>query len=233
MFMVVIYILVLGQFATEIYLPSLPSMAIAFHVPINAIQLTITIYVAVYVLGALIYGPLSDKLGRKSILMLCIIIGSIGSFICSLSFSIHWLYIGRMIQGLGFSGIGVIGRSVIADSSDNSQQASRLASIFSMFYTGALACAPIIGGYIQEYMYWRINFILLFAMSVAALFLCWYKFSETLRNKRHVTLLIVLRDYLEVILNKKFIMYNTISLCVLGGVLAYQTLSPYLLQVKN
>lgn len=97
--LVVAFMALIGQFALELYLPSISAMAQALHVPINLIQLTI--YVLGFGLGSLIYGALSDIYGRKPVMFTCLIVGLVGSVICCLSFEIKWLFIGRFVQGLG------------------------------------------------------------------------------------------------------------------------------------
>lgn len=231
-FIVLILLSVLGQFATEVYLPSMPSMAKAFNVQINLIQFSIAIYVLGFAIGSLIYGTLSDTLGRKPVIFACLVIGSFGSLVCCLSFTIKWLLIGRFIQGIGFSGVAVIIRSITKDISPNREKLAKIASLIGILNSAAIAFAPVIGGYIEKYLYWRVNFILLLLITVTATFLCWYKIPETNINKRVLTIKIVFKDYFEVLSHKQFLMYNAISTLTLSVVVAYQTISSFLLQVK-
>lgn len=233
MFFVTLMVLsVLGQFATELYLPSMPAMAKSLSVPINLIQLTIAVYVFGYAIGSLIYGTLSDKYGRKSVIFVCLVIGSVGSLICCVSFSIKWLFIGRVIQGLGFSGVAVVIRSITKDISPDKERLAKLASVMGILYSSAIAFAPIIGGYVQKYLFWRMSFILLLLMSIGATAICWYKMPETIQNKRDLTFRVIIADYIDVLSNKQFLLYNAISAMTLSGVLAYQTVSSFLLQVR-
>ncbi len=78
-FSVLMLLVVLGQFATELYLPSMPSMATYMNVNINMIQLSIAVYVFGFAIGSMVYGTLSDKFGRRPIILTCILVGSIGS----------------------------------------------------------------------------------------------------------------------------------------------------------
>jgi Bcr/CflA subfamily drug resistance transporter len=231
-FLVLMLLSVLGQFATEVYLPSMPEMATYLHVHINMIQLTIAVYVLGFAAGSLMYGTLSDKFGRKPILFACLLIGSLGSIVCCVSFTLDWLLIGRVIQGLGFSGVAVVTRSISKDISVSREQLAKIATLMGILNSSAIAFAPVIGGYIEKYMFWRMNFILLLLISVATTFLCWYKIPETNKNKRSLTLKIILQDYIDVLSNRQFLLYNVISTFTLSGVVAYQTVSSYLLRVK-
>ena len=228
----VVFLGLLGQFATELYLPSMPAMAQSLHVPINMIQLTITIYVLGFSFGSLLYGTLSDKFGRKPIIFICLLIGLAGSLVCCLRFNVNWLFAGRFIQGIGFSGVAVVSRSITKDVSPDPVSLAKLASIFGVLNSIAIAFAPVIGGYIQKYSFWRVNFILLLVFTVLAVFLCWYKMPETNLNKRMLTLKVAFADYLDVLSNKQFLLYNAMSALTLAGVVSYQTISPLLLQVK-
>ena len=231
-FPVLILLVVLGQFATELYLPSMPSMATYMHVNINMIQLSIAVYVFGFAIGSMIYGTLSDKFGRRPIILICLLVGSIGSLVCCFSFSIDSLLIGRMIQGLGFSGGAVVARSITKDVSESREELARISSTMGILYAGAIAFAPIIGGYIEKYLFWRVSFILLLILAIATISLCWYRIPETNKNKRNLTLKIVFSDYIDVLTNRQFLLYNTISASILSSLVAYQTMSSYLLQVK-
>lgn len=231
-FTVLMLLVVLGQFATELYLPSMPSMATYMHVNINMIQLSIAIYVFGFAIGSMIYGTLSDKFGRRPIILICLLVGSIGSLVCCFSFSIDSLLIGRMIQGLGFSGGAVVARSISKDVSESREELAKISSTMGILYAVAIAFAPIIGGYIEKYMFWRISFVLLLILAVVIISLCWYKIPETNINKRSLTIKIVFNDYIDVLTNSRFLLYNIISASVLSSLVAYQTMSSYLLQVK-
>ncbi len=222
----------IGQFATELYLPSIPSMSQYFHVPINIIQLTITVYVLAFAVGSLLYGTLSDIFGRKPIMLSCLIIGLLGSIVCCFSFNITYLFYGRFIQGLGFSGVAVVARSITKDVSKDEKGLAKLSSTIALFYSLAIAFAPVIGGYIEKYIFWRFNFILLLFLAIFAVMLCRLKMGETNSHKRSLTIVSVIQDYIEVLTNPRFLAYNFISALTLAGVVSYQTVSPLLLQIR-
>lgn len=223
---------IIGSFATEIYLPSMPAMAKYFAVRLHIIQLSITIYVLGFSLGAFLFGPLSDIFGRRPIAIFCLIVGLLGSLICCIAFDTFSLLIGRFVQGIGLSGVGVIARSITKDISPDQTSMSRLGSIMGVVFATAVACAPIIGGYIEQYAFWRLNFITLFIMALLIALLCWQKLPETNKHKRNISFQHVLSDYVEVLTNKEFILFNLLSTFTLGGIISYQTLSSYLLQIK-
>ncbi|MFN7093743.1 MAG: multidrug effflux MFS transporter [Burkholderiales bacterium] len=229
---ILILLSVIGQFATEIYLPSMPTMAEYFGVKLNIVQFSITLYVAGFSMGALGYGSLSDTLGRRPVIIISLLIGVVGSGVCCVARSIEWLLIGRFIQGVGFSGVSVVTRSITKDICPDSITLAKLASLLGVLYAVAISFAPILGGYIEKYAVWRLNFILLFLFSLIVAGLCYWRLPETNQHQRKTSLLQMLADYAEIVANKQFLLYNLISAVTLGGIISYQTLSSYLLQIK-
>jgi len=221
-----------GQFATELYLPSMPAMARYFNVNISVVQLSITNYTFGYAVGSFWCGYISDKSGRLKVLFPCIIVTIFGSLMCCFAFDAEFLFVGRFIQGLGLGGIGVVSRSVVRDISKTKMEFAKFASILGSVSAIAIAFAPIIGGYIEKYLFWRINFVLLFLIALCLAWLCRYKLVETNEDTGKIDLLEMIHDYFEVFKNKQFLLYNCISSLTLAGFISYQTISAYLLQVK-
>lgn len=230
-YMLIVFLGLLGQFATELYLPSMPNMARDLNVSLHDVQLTITVYVLGFSIGSLIYGTLSDKFGRKPIIFVCLAIGLVGSILCCLSYNIELLFLGRFIQGLGFSGTAVVSRSITKDISPDQISLAKLASLLGILNSVAIAFAPVIGGYIEKYLFWRISFVLLLVLTIIVTLMSKSKLEETNKNKRHLTFLMVWSDYKDVMTNRDFLVYNLISSLTLAGVISYQTVSSLLLQV--
>ncbi len=221
----------LGQFAIEMYLPSMPSMSKDLNTSLHIVQLTISVYVLGFSIGSLLYGTLSDKFGRKPIAFICLTIGLFGSLLCCISYNVEIMFLGRFIQGLGFSGAAVVSRSIAKDISPDQVSLAKLASLLGVIYSIAIAFAPIIGGYIQKYLFWRMSFVLLLIMTIIVIMMSKYKLEETNHNKRDLTVGMVFFDYKEVLMNKYFLVYNLISGLTIAGIVSYQTVSSLLLQV--
>ncbi|HMT02155.1 MAG TPA: multidrug effflux MFS transporter [Burkholderiales bacterium] len=230
--LIIIILSALGLIATDIYLPSMPSMAKYFDVGLNIVQFSISIYVLGFGIGALLYGPLSDRFGRKPVIIFCLITSVLGSLCCSIADNIIILFIGRLIQGFSLSGASVIARSITKDISQNQIQMAKMGSILGIVFPFVTAMAPIIGGYIEKYAYWRWNFIALILLTLILFGLIFKKLPETNTQLRVLSFKKILNDYLEVISNKTFMKYNIISALVVAGTMSYQAISSYLLQVK-
>lgn len=229
---IIVILSALGLIATDIYLPSMPSMAKYFDVGLNIVQFSISIYVLGFGIGALLYGPLSDRFGQKPVIIFCLITSVLGSLCCSIADNIIILFIGRLIQGFSLSGASVIARSITKDISQNQIQMAKMGSILGIVFPFVTATAPIIGGYIEKYAYWRWNFIALILLTLILFGLIFKKLPETNTQLRVLSFKKILNDYLEVISNKTFMKYNIISALVVAGTMSYQAISSYLLQVK-
>jgi len=223
----------IGQFATEIYLPSMPSMASYFAVDIAKIQFTITTYALGFAFGSLFCGYLSDKLGRLKVVFPCLVLSICGGLACCMAFSPQWLLFGRFFQGMGLGGVSVVARSIIRDVSASRNEFAKFASILGSTSAAAIAFAPVLGGYIEKFLFWRINFIVLLVFSLVLSWLCKFKLIETNRQiEGKIMFRQMLGEYVSVITNRKFLLYNLASSLTLAGFISYQTVSAFLLQVK-
>jgi Bcr/CflA subfamily drug resistance transporter len=231
-FIIAVLLSVICVFATDIYLPSMPRMAAFFKVNIRHIEWSIAIYVFGFACGGLFCGVLSDQFGRRIVVIVCLILGAMGGGICCIALSVKWLLFGRAIQGVGLSGTNIISRTILRDTTDTPTELARLSSFLGMLYAVILALAPIIGGYVQKYLVWQVNFIILFMFSVLLCIICIIWLPETNQNRYRRTLRQALMDYYVVASNTRFLMYVSLSALSLTGFLAYQTVAAYLLEVK-
>src|SRR6185437_15049008 len=98
----------LGPMSSDMYVPSLPDIGHSLHVPIAQVQLTISSYLVGFAMGQIIYGPISDRLGRKPVLLVAIVIYGLGSVLCATTRSIDALIAARFVQALGGAGAIVL-----------------------------------------------------------------------------------------------------------------------------
>lgn len=157
----------LGPLSTDMYLPSLPAMAEIFAVDAAAVQLTLSAFLAGFAVTQLIYGPVSDRYGRRPTLLFGIALFSLASIGCALAGSIEWLILWRFLQALGACAGVVLGRAIARDLFEGAQ-AARALSLMAMTLGLTPAVAPILGGYLQNWFGWQANF---FAMAAAGLML--------------------------------------------------------------
>jgi multidrug resistance protein len=153
----VILIALLSAFvplSTDLYLPALPGMSTYFHVGIEKINLTLTFFFIFYAAGTLIWGPLSDRYGRKPILLIGLSIYVAASVFCSLTDSLVGLIVCRILQATGGSAAGAVATAIVKDSYSGRQRESVLAIVSSMV-TISPAVAPVLGAFLLKVMSWR------------------------------------------------------------------------------
>ena len=141
-----------GTMASDMYVPSLPSIANKLQVSAIAVKWTLSVYLFGFASLQLVYGPLSDGFGRKPIFLLGFAIGILGSFLCAIATNISLLLVGRLIQGMGVGAGATLGRSIVQDLyQGDSEKLSKSISSLMMAFSIAPIIAPVFGGYLQQY----------------------------------------------------------------------------------
>ncbi len=181
-FFSLILIASLSQFATDIYLPSLPAIADFFGVDMNTCQLSIALYMLALTFTQLFWGPCSDLVGRKKTLYTGLMISIFGTILCAKASSIRVLIIGRFIQGLGNGAAAALFRATLRDTFTGKELA-RIASYFSNFLVIVLMLAPMIGGFFQKYYTWRASFIFLLFWSVLCVIFLKFTIHKSQKSK--------------------------------------------------
>ncbi len=163
----------LGPLSTDLYLPALPTLAQAFATDAARVQLTLSVFLAGFAVAQLFYGPLSDRYGRRPVMLFGLALYFVSSLACMLAPGIDTLILARFFQALGACAGPVLGRAIVRDVYGPVQAARVLAYI-----SGAMAIAPMIGpllgGWLTVWFGWRANFAaltLFSAVQVAATFM--------------------------------------------------------------
>jgi MFS transporter, DHA1 family, multidrug resistance protein len=157
----------LGPISTDMYVPSLPAIGHALHAPIEQVQLTISSYLIGFATGQILYGPISDRFGRKPVLLAALTLYGIASVICAATQSIEALIAARAVQALGGAGAIVLARAVVRDFYSG-VRAGRELSLMGSIQAFAPIMAPVIGGVLQTAFGWRASFILLVIVAALA-----------------------------------------------------------------
>lgn len=158
----------LGAISTDLYLPSLPTLTEVFSASVGTVQLTLSVFVGGFAVAQLVYGPLSDRLGRRPVLLGGLVIYLAASTACGLAGSIEELIVARFFQSLGACSGIVLGRAVVRDLYGR-ERAAKVLSYMGTVMGLIPAVAPIVGGYITVEFGWRTNFFALTGFGVMAL----------------------------------------------------------------
>lgn len=232
-FTVVLAIMVLAGSAsimsTDLYAPSLPYLTEFFGTTPELIKLTISLNLIIYGFAQLIYGPISDRFGRRPVFLWSITLFSLASIACAFAQSIDQLLIARLLQGFFAAAEAVICLAVFKDLFSERQQAKGFA-IYGMSIALAPAVAPIIGGYVHIYLGWEYNFYLIALVGILTALLIFLLLPEsTTRDPQALKFKSVYLGYRQLLVNKAFMVYALMSALALGFIYTFVTAAPFIL----
>lgn len=197
----------IGPFAIDTYLPAFHAMAAALSASQLEVQQTLTIYMVTFAAMALWHGALSDRFGRRNVIIIATALFALASLVCAAATSIEWLWLGRALQGLAGGAGMIVGRAVIRDVFEGAQ-AQRAMSRVMMIFGIAPAVAPMVGGALLTLGGWRSIFVFLALFATALSWLTWRYLPETLAPEaRHSLHPVKLgRAYLKVAASLAFLL---------------------------
>jgi MFS transporter, DHA1 family, multidrug resistance protein len=221
----------LGPLSTDLYLPSLPSMAKGFGVDLSRVQLTLSVFIFGFAIGQVVYGPVSDKLGRKPVILFGLVLYCVGSVICAFAPTAETLIAARLVQSVGASGPIVLGRAIVRDIYEGPQAAKEL-SRMGMLMGFVPAVAPLIGGVLEPLFGWRANFALLVTGGAALTCAVLLLLPETIRERRPEPLSVrsIFGNFGAVMRNPAFQTYAGMNSLTFAGLFSFISGSSFVLQ---
>lgn len=171
-----------GPISTDMYLPSLPALVADFETDVPTVQLTLSAFMVAFALAMLVYGPLSDRFGRRPVLLGAVMLYVVSSIACIFAPTIEALVIARVFQAMGCCAGPVLGRAVVRDVYGR----DRAATVLSYMGTAmalAPAIGPIAGGWLQVAFGWHSVFVVLSLFSLIALVGTYFMLDETNPHK--------------------------------------------------
>ncbi|MDE7464927.1 MAG: multidrug effflux MFS transporter [Muribaculaceae bacterium] len=219
-----------GSFVNDMYLPTLPDMVRSFHTNTPTVQLGLTFGMIGLGFGELILGPLSDRFGRKPILVVTLIIFCIGAMCSVWSKTIHTFLWWRLVQGLGASGGYFLARTIPADLYKG-RALAKVMALVGAINGFAPASAPVIGGLVARSIGWQGIFWILFGFS-ALLLLLSPALKESLPKSRRVTghFGAAFKNYGKLAHNRHFVVHVILKGAALGVLFAYISSAPFIIQ---
>ncbi|MDP3538164.1 MAG: multidrug effflux MFS transporter [Azonexus sp.] len=177
----------LGPFSIDAYLPSFHDIADKLGASQIEVQQTLSIYLLSFALMTLWHGAISDRFGRRRVILIALALFGLASLGCVFATRIEQLWFWRAMQGIT-SGAGiVIGRAIVRDLYDGAP-AQRLMSQITMMFALAPAVAPVVGGWLQAWFGWRSVFVFLVLLTAALWLACWKLLPETLPPEKRQSL---------------------------------------------
>ena len=180
---ILIAVTAIGPLALNIFIPAMPGMATVFDTDYATIQFTLTLYLFGVAISQLFMGPLSDRFGRRPILLGGIVIFLAGSLMAALAESIAVLIVGRIIQAVGGCAGLVLGRAIVRDTHSREESASMIGYI-TMAMVVAPMVAPLLGGYLDHWFGWRATFLTVLGVGAVVLLLAWLLLHETHHDRQ-------------------------------------------------
>lgn len=220
----------IGPLSIDMYLPAFPAITAQLSAPSGAVERTLASFFVGLALGQLVYGPISDRFGRKPPLYAGLSLYLAASAACALVDSVQALQFWRFIQALGGCAGMVIARAVIRDRCDP-RSAARAFSLLMLIMGAAPILAPLLGGWMLSLAGWRWIFAAL-ALFAAATLLCAHRFMVESLAPKHVRPLragAVLGRYREVLGDGQFMSYTLCMAVTQAGMFAYIAGSPFVL----
>ena len=171
-------LVVIAPLSTDMYLPALPVIGDYFSATTGDVQLTLSVYLVGFAVAQLILGPLSDRIGRRPVLMGGLVIYLLSSIACILADSIWFLIIARFFQAAGACAGAAVGRAVVRDIYATKDAARLLTHMGTAMAAGPLV-APLLGGQLTANYGWQSNFIVLALLSVIVAVVTFFKLPES------------------------------------------------------
>ncbi|KDB10289.1 major facilitator superfamily MFS_1 [Burkholderia sp. lig30] len=169
-----------GQLAIDIYVPALPAMARFFTTSPQAIQSSVSGYMAAYAFGQLVFGPVADAYGRKRVLAFGLIVYTIGCLLSLGAPNLETFILARCLQGFGIATTNLLAKAIITDSFSG-QALMHAFTYMSIAWGLAPIVAPVIGAHLQTWFGWQACLVFLLVYSLAMWAVLW-RYRETLRR---------------------------------------------------
>jgi DHA1 family bicyclomycin/chloramphenicol resistance-like MFS transporter len=203
-FLTVVLMAATAAMTMNIFLPSLTAISHEFGISYSIAQLVLSGYLGATAIVQLLIGPLSDRYGRRPVILTSYIFFVSGSIVCLYAPSFEMLLFGRLIQAASITTMA-LSRAIIRDLFSRTKAASMIGYVTMAMAIGPML-APVLGGYLQENYSWRASFLLLTIIATAMLFLCIFDLGETNKNKSN-NLMVQFRKYGELIREKTLWLY--------------------------
>ncbi|WP_369991865.1 multidrug effflux MFS transporter [Pseudomonas xanthosomatis] len=226
-----LYILLLGSvtalppLSIDMGLPAIAQISQALGVSLGSASQTLSIFILGFVLGPLVFGPLSDRIGRRPIMLGGLIVFTVAGIACTFAHDIGFLLGARFLQGCAAGAAATLPIAIVRDRFEG-QEARKLQSYLALVNNLAPLLAPLIGSLILMFGDWRWVYAALAICGVWLILGAQGGFKETLTSARPAASKSLLASYLEIVKNRRFVFSTLIMAFNFAGMFAYIAASP-------
>lgn len=210
----------------HIFVPALPRAGADLGASVGAMQLTVSLYILGLAFGQLVYGPLSDRFGRRPVLMAGLVLYTAAGLVAAFAPGVEALIAARLFQALGGCAGLVLGRAIVRDISATSDTARRLA-LMNLMVTLGPGVAPLIGGALASTAGWRSILWLLVALGIVNLMLAWRRLPETGSTAARSDARTLARNYAGLLGSPAFLGYAVGGGCATTSFYAFVSAAPF------
>ena len=216
-------IMALNALAIDSMLPAFPAIGASLHVTNpNSLQYMISSYMMANAVGSLVAGPLSDRFGRRRILLMSIAFAALGGLVSAIASSYPVLLVTRAVHGFFAAGLGVLAVSVIRDRFEGDQMA-RLMSLIFLIFLLVPVLAPSMGQLVLTVASWREIFHVLAVAAVIVFIWAWKRLPETLHPdyRQSISLPVIARNWLSCLTDRQGLGYMLAAGFMMGGMFGF------------
>jgi len=217
-----------GPVTMNLYVPALPAIQAHFGATLAEINATLSLSLAAFAVGVLAFGPLSDRIGRRPVLLAGQLVFALGNLLCLLSPSLEVLLAGRVVQALGSSAGVVVARAVLADVYGRERMARMLAYLTMIMVIGPTT-APLVGGILTEAFGWHSLFAALLGVNLLTLAFAWRLLPETRNPADRDAGTSLLHSAGALLRQRKFVDFAAQASCIYALFLGFISVAPYVM----
>jgi DHA1 family bicyclomycin/chloramphenicol resistance-like MFS transporter len=223
------FLIALGPISMNLYTPALTRLAAELATTDAMIKASVSAYLFGFALAQLVCGPLSDRFGRRPVLIGCLCLYLVGAALGGIAESGAALLAARLVQGIGACASVALSRVMVADQFEG-DRAARIMSLMSMILSLAPAAAPVIGGALVVHASWRFLFVAMAAYGAALLIVAW-RLPETHRTPDPYAIRPrrVLANYVYLMTSPPFLGDVLLSALMVGGYYTVAAVAPFVL----
>ncbi|UTW11823.1 Bcr/CflA family multidrug efflux MFS transporter [Marinobacterium rhizophilum] len=228
-FIIILGLLIgLSPLAIDMYLPSMPAIASGLDTSTELVQQSLTVFLIGFSLPQLIFGPLSDAMGRRFVIIIGALLFILGSVFCALATDIHWLLMARAVQAAGAAAMAVTVPALVRDRFAGAEFA-RTMGVIMMVMAVAPLIAPMLGALVLVVGGWRLIFWVLVLIALIGLALFYRKVDETLATAQRTPLrpAALVRNYGMLLRDRHALLHMLSAGFMFAGMMAFVAASPF------